>query len=393
MEPRTAYIKVSIHRDCVLIGTLYRGGSVFGLIMTVIVTVMHLYVFWRLGSVPLIKKHVPKKILIATGVLFWFSFYVGRTYGHGGTGPFAATYELLGMNWMAVLFIVTVSVLSIDIVTGFGLILRRSAPVLRSAALVAGVIAAVFAIVQGMRAPVVESYDVHIPGLPEEANGMVIVAMSDLHLGSLIGRQWMEARVLQVRDQKPDLVVLLGDIVEGHGQSEDELISALSHLSAPLGVWAVPGNHESYGHIDRFITLMEESGVYVLRDTFAEIIPGLILAGVDDMRGRGGPDRRDDPTFALLAERSSETTILLSHRPWGADSAAENGVDLMLSGHTHGGQIWPFGHLVKREYPLLAGEYHVGALTVLVCRGTGTWGPRMRLWRAGEIMRVTLHRE
>ena len=360
--------------------------------MTVFVALMHLYVFWRLGSAPLIKKHVPKKILIGSGFLLWLSFYVGRTYGHGGTGLFAATSELLGMNWMAVLFIVTVSVLAIDIVTGFGLILRRIAPVLRSAALVVGGIAAVFAIVQGMRAPVVESYDVNIPGLPEEADGMVIVAMSDLHLGSLIGREWMEARAIQVRDQKPDLVVLLGDLVEGHGQSEDELIGALSHLSAPLGVWAVPGNHESYGRIDRFVRLMEESGVHVLRDAFTEIMPGLILAGVDDMRGRGGPDRRGDPTFALLAERPSDTTILLSHRPWGADSAAEIGVDLMMSGHTHAGQIWPFGHLVRREYPLLAGEYSVGALTVLVCRGTGTWGPRMRLWKAGEIMRVTLHR-
>ncbi len=83
-------------------------------------------------------------------------------------------------------------------------------------------------------------------------------------------------------------------------------------------------------------------------------------------------------------------TILLSHTPWQAEKAAKTGTGLMLSGHTHGGQIWPFDYLVKSRYPLLEGRYEVDGMTVIVCRGTGTWGPRMRLWRPGEILSVTL---
>ena len=92
-----------------------------------------------------------------------------------------------------------------------------------------------------------------------------------------------------------------------------------------------------------------------------------------------------------LAGRPPGATVLLSHTPWQAEEAAKAGVDLMLSGHTHGGQIWPFGYVVKRYYPLIGGRYEVAGVTVIVCRGTGTWGPRMRLWRRGEILRVTLH--
>ena len=94
-----------------------------------------------------------------------------------------------------------------------------------------------------------------------------------------------------------------------------------------------------------------------------------------------------------LAGVTPGATILLSHTPWQAEKAARAGVGLMLSGHTHGGQIWPFGYLVRRVYPLLAGQYDVDGMAVIVCRGTGTWGPPMRLWPPGEILRVTLRGE
>jgi predicted MPP superfamily phosphohydrolase len=110
------------------------------------------------------------------------------------------------------------------------------------------------------------------------------------------------------------------------------------------------------------------------------------MVGVDDLTAihRSGQD--GDPISKALAGRPQGATILLSHTPWQADKAAKAGVSLMLSGHTHGGQIWPFDYLVKRVYPLLEGRYEVDGMTVIVCRGTGTWGPRMRLWRPSEIL-------
>ena len=131
----------------------------------------------------------------------------------------------------------------------------------------------------------------------------------------------------------------------------------------------------------------------VLRDRWAALRPGLVLAGVDDLRGSRQARKGSDTILKALSDRPPGATIFLSHRPSGADAAAGAGVGLMLCGHTHGGQIWPFGYVVRRTYPMLAGRYEVDGMTVIVCRGAGTWGPRMRLWRRGEILRVTLRED
>ena len=141
----------------------------------------------------------------------------------------------------------------------------------------------------------------------------------------------------------------------------------LQKLRAPLGVWAVTGNHEYYAGLERSVGLLEAAGYTVLRDRAAEIAPGLVLAGVDDLGARRQFGRTDQ-----------------------ADKAAAGGAGLMLSGHTHNGQIWPFNYLVRLSNPLVGGRYEIGGMPVIVGRGTGTWGPRMRLWRPSEIVRITL---
>jgi predicted MPP superfamily phosphohydrolase len=365
---------------------------VFGIVLLSVITVMHIYVFWRGASVPLLQRHVPRRFLLAAGALLWTGFFFGRIIGHNGTGAFARALELFGMNWMAVLFLLFISLLAMDIITGFGFLLPRLAPSLRGLALVAGGIMSLIALVQGLRPPVVKNYDVYLPDLAEEMEGKVVVAMSDLHLGSLLGEKWLEARVNQVRELQPDCVVLLGDLFEGHGRPQGQLLPALRRLSAPLGVWVVPGNHEFHGGNNTGITLVPDAGFHLLRNSWAEVRPGFLLAGVDDLTAVRRSGQSGDLLARALADRPSGATILLSHTPWQADQAAKAGVGLMLSGHSHGGQIWPFGYLVKRFYPLLAGRYEVGGMTVIVCRGTGTWGPRMRLWRPGEIIQVKLHR-
>jgi hypothetical protein len=198
--------------------------------------------------------------------------------------------------------------------------------------------------------------------------------------------------VAQVQAQKPDIVVLLGDLFEGHGPPSEELLNKLHGLSAPLGVWAVLGNHESYGHIDKRKSLIEVDGFKLLVDSWVEVSPGFVIAGVDDLTVRKRSGQTDDFIAKSLQGRPSGTTILLSHSPLEIDKAADAGVDLMLSGHTHGGQVWPFGYLIKQRYPFFEGLYQVGKMTLIVSRGTGTWGPRMRLWRPGEILRVTLRK-
>ncbi|MGE5894761.1 MAG: metallophosphoesterase [bacterium] len=362
----------------------------FGIILLSAVTLMHVYVFWRSGSVPLLMHRVPRKILMEAGIGLWALFLLGRIFGHSSTGPIARMLELFGMNWMAVVFLTTVSLLMIDIITGFGFLLRRFAPSLRGMALVAGGVLSVVALVQGLRPPVVQEYEVELSGLPQEIDGTVLVALSDLHVGAQLGRRWLEARVAQVQAQKPDIVVLLGDLFEGHGQPQEELFPVLQRLSAPLGVWAVLGNHESHGRQNAITSLLNDDGITVLNNTWVEVRPSLVLAGVVDLTANHNSGQEGDPVSKALAGRPLGATILLSHTPWEANRIASTGAGLMLSGHTHGGQIWPFGYLVQYTYPLLAGQYEVNGMTVIVCRGTGIWGPRMRLWRPAEILRVTL---
>jgi uncharacterized protein len=365
----------------------------FGTVLTTAVTVMHVYVFWRACSVPFLKRFIPCKFIIGAGVALWLFFYISRVYGHGETGALAVALEFLGMNWMAALFLTSLSLLAMDIFTGFGFFLPGRAPSLRGLALLAGGLLSTTALVQGLRPPVVQSYEVRLSGLPGELDGTVLVAVSDLHLGALIGGRWLEARVAQIRAEQPDIVVLLGDIFEGHGLSQEDLLPIFSRLSAPLGVWAVLGNHESYGRRGSSNSLLRESGIKLLLNSHSELRPGLVLAGVENLRKRYYDGQGKDPVSKALADRPPGATVFLSHKPWQADRAAEAGAGLMLSGHTHGGQIWPFGYLVRQAYPMLAGRYETGGMPVIVCRGTGTWGPRMRLWPPGEILRVTLRAE
>lgn len=365
-------------------------GAVFGFVLIFAITLMQIYVFWRGASVPVLKRYVSTKLLIGAGLFLWLIFYLGRVYGHHGTGQLAKSLELLGMNWMAVVFLLFVSLLAMDLFTGFGFVLPRLAPSLRGIALVAGTVLSVVALVQGLRPPVVENYEVYLPGLADEMDGKVLVAMSDLHLGNLLDEDWLEARVAQVQAEQPDIIVLLGDLFEGHGKPQGELLPILRRLSAPLGVWVVPGNHEFHHRSNGSTFLIEEAGFQLMRNRWAEVRPGLVMAGIDDLTAMRRSGQGGNPIPKALAGRPPGATILLSHTPWQADKAANAGVGLMLSGHTHGGQIWPFDYLVKRRYPLLEGSYEVEGMTVIVCRGTGTWGPRMRLWSPSEILRLKL---
>lgn len=365
----------------------------FGVILISLVTVMNVYVVWRAVSVPLLRRHVGGTQLMVAGLSLWVLFVVGRVYGHDSPGALALLLEVAGMIWMATLFLIAVPLLAVDVVTGFGVLLPRTAPRLRGAAMVLGLALSMIALVQGTRAPVVSSFDVELTGLPPDLDGTVIVGLSDLHLGSLRNELWLTRRVAQVREERPDIVVLLGDIFEGHGRPSKELAAGLTGLQAPLGVWAVLGNHEFHGRDNGIAELFEKAGITLLRNERTSVRQGLMLAGVDDLTSNHRSGAKDDLITRTFSAPSKGATVLLSHTPWNADRAAQAGAGLMLSGHTHGGQVWPFGYLVKRFYPLLAGRYDVDDMTVIVSRGAGLWGPPMRLWHPGEILRVTLRAE
>lgn len=362
----------------------------FAAILAVALTVMQCYVFWRAGSVPLVRRHVSPRVLIGVGVALWASYFFGAALARQDAGTLAMSLELWSMTWLAVLFLMSVALLAVDAATGFGLLFPTIAPRLRGAALAVGVGLTALALVQGLRAPVVQSFEVYSRRLPVSLDGTVIVAITDLHLGSLLGATWLAARIEQVQAERPDLVVLIGDVFEGHSVPAVELLTVLKSLSAPLGKWGVAGNHEMHSGGDANGAMFEGAGVHLLRNGWIELRPGLILVGLDSL-SLGPTSGVDGPALeAALAGRPQGATVLIAHAPPPQELVSGSGVDLLLSGHTHGGQLWPFGYLVQQRFPLFEGRYQFGTTVVIVSRGTGTWGPRMRLWKPAEITRVTL---
>jgi len=357
-------------------GTLLLAGS----------ALLHAYVFARAAGVPWIARRLRGSLLALAAAGLWGATAMARSLAHDASGTLAAASELLAMDWLATLFLLATALAAVDVATLGGILAPRRAPRWRGWALLAGAAMAALAVVQGTRPPVVVEYEVGLAGLPADADGTTVVALSDLHVGATLGPRWLAARVAQVRAQRPDLVVLLGDVVEGHGGDSAAVLPALRALAAPLGVWAVTGNHDRGGGAD----LLEGAGFAILHDERVLVRPGLTVAGVGGRSARLRAARTGDPLATALTGHGQGAAILLSHEPVNAERAAALGASLMLAGHTHGGQVWPFGCLVRTAYPLLAGRYEVAGMPVIVSRGTGTWGPRMRLWRPGEIVRVTL---
>lgn len=353
-------------------------------------TLMHVYLVWRASSVPTISAHAPRWAIVAAAAFLWLAYPLSRILDRSGLGLVARPLEFVGSAWLGVLFLACVALLAVDVVTLGGLGVRSSAPALRGWGLVAACALSVVALVQGLRPPAVVDYEVSLAGLPTERDGLVLVEISDLHLGTLIGDRWLARVVDRVDAMKPDLVIVGGDVIDGNVGRVEPFLPELKRLRAPLGVFAVTGNHEVYAGLERSVKLFEEAGYTVLRDRWVEPVRGLVVAGVDDLTARRQFGLGDHPVETALVGRPPGATILLSHTPWQAQKAAGLGTGLMLSGHTHDGQIWPFGYLVTFTYPLMGGRYQVGGMTAIVCRGTGTWGPRMRLWRPSEIVRITL---
>jgi predicted MPP superfamily phosphohydrolase len=355
-------------------------------------TAMHVYVFSRANTVPFIKSHFPHGVLIGIAIFLWTSYILGRNLTQNGMPALGSVFEHIGAAWIGLLFFFLVCMFAVDLGTGFGFFFRTLVPTLRSFALLAGVLLAIIATVQALRAPAIREYEIRMQNLPAENDGMVIVAASDTHVGALLGVRWLQDRVEQVQSLKPDLILLLGDIVEGDEASQRKLLPGLRSFSAPMGVWAVTGNHEYYAGVEHCVKVLEDAGIHVLRDRWTELRPGLVLAGVDDLTTRRRSAKARDLVSPALSARPVGATILMSHTPWETEDAARAGVGLMLSGHTHNGQIWPFTYLVKLVYPQLYGDYKVGGMTLIICRGTGTWGPRMRLWNRSELLRITLRK-
>lgn len=242
----------------------------------------------------------------------------------------------------------------------------------------------------------VRTVRVPLAKLPPSMEGYTIVQLTDVHVGPTIGRDFIAQMVAQVNALAPDAVVITGDLVDGSVAELGVHTAPLAGLRAKHGVFFVTGNHEYYSGVDEWLAELARLGVRVLRNERVSLGDGaasIDLAGVDDWSARRhGEGHGADLPRALHGRDESREVVLLAHQPKAVAEAAARGVGLVLSGHTHGGQLWPFSYLVKLDQPILAGLHKVGATWAYVSEGTGYWGPPMRLGTHGEITKVVLTR-
>jgi predicted MPP superfamily phosphohydrolase len=253
----------------------------------------------------------------------------------------------------------------------------------------------VIGFVNARRVARVVRVEVPIAGLPPALDGYSIVQISDIHVGPTIKRPYLNAIVDKVNALKPDAIAVTGDLVDGSVQRLAMHTAPLARLSAPDGTFFVTGNHEYYSGAEQWIAEVRRLGLQVLMNEHVIRRRGdasLMIAGVTDYTAQHfNPAHKSDPRQAIAgAPRDLAVKILLAHQPRSSAAAADAGFDLQLSGHTHGGQFFPWNLFVPLQQPFVAGLNRVRSLWVYTSRGTGYWGPPKRFGAPSEITLVTL---
>ena len=346
---------------------------------------MHLY---ALGKMWMACPHSPGLglALILAGFALTFSpfavWYLERQNWHGAT--LAAAW--VSYTWMGFLFLFFCIGLAIDFAHLLAALLHLKWPLSNAASSMAAALLAFAAMAYGYieaRQLRVEKINITTPKL---ASGRVtLVQLSDLHLGLMNGDAFLERITAKLRELKPDIVVATGDIVDGQGDKLDALAALFKTYTPPLGAYAVTGNHEHFAGLDKSLNFLRSAGFNVLRGEAARA-GGITLTGVDDPGMRGSA--RADAHQALATTGAHDHTVLLKHQPV-VDS--DTPFDLQLSGHIHGGQIFPFVYVTQMVYGVHTGLTRLADGRLLyVSSGAGTWGPPVRLIAPPEITLITI---
>jgi hypothetical protein len=313
-----------------------------------------------------------------------------------GLEAFARILAYVGYTWMGAILIFFVAGILADIfrliMYGLGLISNRDFSLITSARtfyFFACLLAALFVVIYGsFEASNIRTEYLSIPSAKISTNiGRVRIAqISDVHLGLIIREKRIKSIVNAVQEAKPDILVSTGDLVDGQLDNMESLSAYLRDIKTPYGKFAVTGNHEFYAGLTRALIFTKKAGFQILMGEVREI-PGLInIAGVDDEAVRGWLQGENKKELDVLSKiDNSNFTVFLKHRPVAYDGPSRL-FDLQLSGHTHKGQIFPFGLIVRLFFSTYYGLHHLNNGTYLyVSRGTGTWGPPIRFLAPPEV--------
>ncbi|KUN30782.1 hypothetical protein AQJ11_11275 [Streptomyces corchorusii] len=239
-----------------------------------------------------------------------------------------------------------------------------------------------------LKGPRVKRVTVPLAKLPRAAHGFRIAVVSDIHLGPVLGRGFAQRVVDTVNATRPDLIAVVGDLVDGSVKDLGPAAAPLARLSARHGAYFVTGNHEYFSGAEQWIEEVRDLGLHPLQNARTEL-PYFDLAGVNDVQGES---EGQGPDFArALDDRDpARACVLLAHQPVQIHEAVRHGVDLQLSGHTHGGQLWPGSLLAAAANPTVAGLDRYGDTQLYVSRGAGAWGPPTRVGAPSDVTVIEL---
>jgi hypothetical protein len=373
-----------------------RIAAAFAAILLIYLA-LNLYIAWNLWVfLDTVCRGVSPLWPGAAAAVGAFSYFIARAGRRRFPRP-AQAAEFIGVYWMAVfeyavLFLPPANLLAWLLMQAG---LNRTAVIGGIGAFVLAAIA--FLIIRGTWnawQPVIRRHRITVAKQPRDRKQLRIAVASDLHLGAIVGRRHLERLVRCVEEIKPDLVLLPGDVLDDHIEPyiRNNLAETMRKLQAPLGVYAVLGNHEYYGgNLPLFLEQLKAGGIRVLLDETAAV-GDVVIAGRKDITAEAARFGGRLPLNELLAgiERSYPI-LLLDHQPVRLDEAEEQGVDIVFCGHTHRGQMAPNHLLTRRLFEVDWGYKRKGGTHVFVSSGFGTWGPPVRIGSRSEVLAIDVN--
>ncbi len=359
-----------------------------------LLALLHLYIGWRVApALPAPAAIALIAVLLLTCALIPAAF-VGRRARDRRAADRWSWAGMLALGLFALLLLFTLAREGV-LLLGWLVAAPGLAPPTAAAVPVLALLALAAGLVGARRTARVRDVEVPIAGLPAALHGFTIAQISDVHVGPTVKRGYVAAIVAAVNRLKADAVAVTGDLVDGRVADLQHDVAPLAALRSRHGSFFVTGNHEYYSGAAEWTACLATLGLTVLNNQHVVLRhdgAALVLAGVTDYGAHHfAPDQRSDPRRALAgAPPEAAVRVLLAHQPRSAAAAAEAGFDLQLSGHTHGGQFWPFHLFVPLQQPFTAGLHRLRQLWVYTSRGTGYWGPPLRLLAPSEITRLRL---
>ncbi len=329
------------------------------------------------------------------------AFVAGRFLEHSFTNVFTDIINVIGGFWLGFMLYGFIAWLAADILLllqkPFHLIPAELLPRLRLwlfFLVTAGTLMLIIIGFFNAVSPVIRKYEIRTDKVFASGDNPVkIVAVSDIHLGSIIRKRSMIHLSGMISGEQPDMVLFLGDLIDGSmgPVTRDDLLSYLRLPDMKYGSYAITGNHEFIGNLRKSLPYIESKGIRVLTDEVVRMGNGVQLIGRTDRTALRTPGSSRAPLEQLLASADpSLPVILLDHQPYDLSALSGSPVDLQLSGHTHNGQIWPLNLITDRIFELGHGHRMFGKTHVIVSSGFGIWGPRMRIGTRPEILSITL---